>query len=172
MPWATSTRSWRSRDSHHAAVHSLGSSTVDNTSVTGSRITAHVKGLNIAATLWADSSNRLVQASVRATTHRSLGISAVVNFSGYGAPVTITVPPSSQVKAIPLSVVTTVLGGLLHHAHVARHGARGLTCLATGRRPADAQTRLTLQASPSKPAGPSTRLEFGRRVLSNAGVEE
>jgi len=110
--------------SHHAAVHSLGSSMVDDTSVTGSRITARVKGLNIAATLWADSSNRLVQATVRATTHRSLGISAVVNFSGYGAPVTISVPPSSQVKAIPLSVVTTVLGGLLHHAHVARHGAK------------------------------------------------
>ena len=109
--------------SHHAKVHSLGSSTVDNTSVTGSRITAHVKGLNVAATLWADSSNRLVQASVSAKTHRSVGISAIVNLSGYGAPVTITVPPSSQVKAIPLSVVTSVLGGLLQHAHVARHGA-------------------------------------------------
>lgn len=103
--------------SHHASVHSLGSSMVDGTSVTGSRVSAHLKGLNLAATLWANSSDQLVQATVHAG-HRSLGISAVVNFTGYDTPVTITVPSSSEVRAIPLSVVTSVLGGLLSHAHL------------------------------------------------------
>ena len=37
--------------SHHASVQSLGSSIVDSTSVTGSRVTAHVKGLKIEAVL-------------------------------------------------------------------------------------------------------------------------
>jgi hypothetical protein len=108
--------------SHHASVHSLGSSVVDSTSVTGSRVNAHVKRLNIVATLWADASDRLVQASVAATTHRGLGISAVVNFTGCDAPVTITTPPPSQVRAIPLSVVTSVLGGFLPHIKLGKHG--------------------------------------------------
>jgi hypothetical protein len=103
--------------SHHASVHALGSSIVDATSVTGSRVTAHVKRLNIVATLWANSSDQLVQATVSGAIgagHR-VGISAVVNFTGYDAPVTVTVPSPSQVRAIPLSVVTSVLGGLLHY---------------------------------------------------------
>ena len=104
--------------SHHASVHSLGSSNVDGTSVTGSRVAAHLKGLDLAATLWANSSDQLVQATVSAR-HGPLGISAVVNFTGYDGPVTMTVPPSSEVRAIPLSVVTSVLGGLLSHAHPA-----------------------------------------------------
>jgi hypothetical protein len=103
--------------SHHASVHSLGSSNVDGTSVTGSRVSAHLQGFTLAATLWANSSDQLVQATVHGG-HRSLGISAVVNFTGYDGPVTITVPPSSEVRAIPLSVVTSVLGGLLSHAHL------------------------------------------------------
>lgn len=116
---------------HHATVQSLESSTVDGTSVTGSRITAQVKRLTIGATLWANASDQLVQASVNGTfgsARHSAGISAVVNFTGYDAPVTITVPPSSQVRAIPLSVVTGVLGGLLHGAHLGVlnhvHGAK------------------------------------------------
>jgi hypothetical protein len=47
-----------------------------------------------------------------------------VNFSNYDAPVTITVPPPSEVKAIPLSVITNVLGGLLDHAHLGKHGTK------------------------------------------------
>jgi hypothetical protein len=107
--------------SHHASVHSLGSSTVNGTSVTGSSVTAHVKGLSLAATLWANSSDQLVQATLNGTgkgARHGLGISAVVNFSDYDAPVTITVPPSSEVRAIPLSVVTSVLGGLLKSSHL------------------------------------------------------
>jgi hypothetical protein len=107
---------------HHASVHTLKPSTVDGTSVTGSRVSAHVKGLNIVATLWANSSDQLVQARVSGAIGAGprIGISAVVNFTGYDAPVTVTVPPSSQVRAIPLSVVTSVLGGLFHGLH---HGA-------------------------------------------------
>ncbi len=103
---------------HHAKVHSLSSSTVDGTSVTGNRITAHVKRAALVATLWANSSGQLVQARMSgglAGGHR-VGISAVVDFTGYDAPVTITVPPSSQVRAIPLSLVTSALGGLFHGA--------------------------------------------------------
>jgi hypothetical protein len=116
--------------SHHASVHSLGSSTVDGTSVTGNSVTAHVKGFGLTATLWANSSDQLVQATVTGTGKgaRHLGVSAVVNFSDYDAPVTITVPPSSEVRAIPLSVVTSVLGGLLHSSHLGGlhhgHGAK------------------------------------------------
>jgi hypothetical protein len=109
--------------SHHASVHALGPSMVDGTSVTGSRVTAHLKAVKIAATLWANSSGQLVQAKLAAG-HRALGISAVVNFSSYDAPVTITVPPPSEVKAIPLSVITTVLGGLLNHAQLGKHGGK------------------------------------------------
>ena len=92
--------------------------------MTGSRVTAHVKRLNLVATLWADSSDRLVQADVGATTRRGLDVSAVVNFTGYDATVTITVPSPSQVKAIPLSVVTSVLGGLFDHVKLGKHGGR------------------------------------------------
>jgi len=104
--------------SHHASVHSLGTSTVDNTSVTGSRVTAHVTGQKISATLWADSSDRLVQAVVGVAGHRGFGISATVDLSAYDAPVTVTAPAPSDVRAIPLSLVTSVLGGLLHNVHL------------------------------------------------------
>ena len=110
---------------HHASVHSLGSSMVDGTSVTGSRVTAHIKGLKIAAIVYANSSDQLVQAKVNAAV-RHVGISAVVDLTGYGDPVTITAPDPSQVRAIPLSVITTVLGGLLHNAHLGGLGTKKL----------------------------------------------
>lgn len=113
--------------SHHAKVKSLGSSIVDGTSVTGSQVTAHGKGLKLSATLWANSSDQLVQAKVNAAAGHHIGISAVVDLTGYDAPVTITVPNSSDVRAIPLSVVTSVLGGLLHNVHLGLglgHGAK------------------------------------------------
>ena len=105
---------------HHAKVTSLGTSMVDGTSVTGSQVSAHLKGVRVSATLWADSSNHLVQAIVGATgtARRGLALAATVDLSGYGNPVTITVPPPSQVKAIPLSLVTSVLGRFLHGAHL------------------------------------------------------
>jgi hypothetical protein len=105
---------------NHGHVTSRGSSIVDATAVTGDAIRARLHGLRLAATLWADSSGRLVQAIVSAqgSGHRGLGISLTVNLSDYGAPVTITVPPPSQVKPIPLSVVTQVLGSLLPKAHL------------------------------------------------------
>ncbi len=109
--------------SHHASVHALGSSTVDGTSVTGSRVNARLKSVKISAILWANSSGQLVQAKLAAA-HGRLRISAVVNLSNYDAPVTITVPPPSEVKAIPLSVITTVLGGVLNQAHLAKHGGK------------------------------------------------
>jgi hypothetical protein len=111
---------------HHATVTALAPSTVDGTSVTGSQITAHLKGLHISATLWADSSDRLVQAVVNAGKGASAsgsGLSATVNLSGYDAPATITAPLPSQVRSIPLSVVTGVLGPLLHPAHLHFGGA-------------------------------------------------
>jgi hypothetical protein len=63
--------------------------------VTGNTITARMRGLRLKATPWVDTSDRLVQAVVRAqgAGHGGLDISATVDVSDYGAPVTITVPP-------------------------------------------------------------------------------
>lgn len=111
--------------SHHAKVTSLGSSMVDGTSATGSQVSARVKGLKLSAILWANSSDQLVQAKVNAAVGAGhhIGISAVVDLTGYGGPVTVTVPNPSDVRAVPLSVVTSVLGGLLHNVHLG-HGAK------------------------------------------------
>jgi hypothetical protein len=108
---------------HHAKVTSIGSSTVDGTSVTGSQISARLMGVRIGATLWADASNRLVKASVTTAKgggHRGLGLSATVDLSGYGVPVTITVPPASQVRAVPYTLVAQILGQFLQGLHLPR----------------------------------------------------
>jgi hypothetical protein len=106
---------------HHAKVTSLGSSTVDATSVTGNRIMARVTGLKVGATVWADAAGRLVQASVTAGKgggQRGLSLSATVDLSGYGDPVTITVPPPSQVRAVPYTLVAQFLGQFLKGLHL------------------------------------------------------
>lgn len=68
----------------------------------------------VTATLWSDSSGRLVRATVATAggngPHGGLGITATVNFFGYGSPVTITVPPPSEVKSIPLSMIEAIFG--------------------------------------------------------------
>jgi hypothetical protein len=102
---------------HHAKVTSLGSSTVDSTAVTGDQISARYDGVRIGARLWTATSGDLVQAVV-GIGQGAHGALATVNLSGYGAPVTITVPSPSLVKAIPLSLVESVLGGLLSKAHL------------------------------------------------------
>jgi hypothetical protein len=100
-------------------VTSLGTSTVDGVTATGHKIAttvAHGKAA-VTADLWADSSDRLVQAdaqvAVTAKKHHA-DITASLDLSKYGAPVTITAPPSSQVKVIPLSTVESFLGKDLH----------------------------------------------------------
>jgi hypothetical protein len=109
---------------HHATVTSLGTATVDGVTATGHKIVATLSQgrlHNLTASLWADGSDRLVQADLTGSTSTpagSVGLSAVVNFTGYGAPVTIAVPPASQVKAIPLSTVEMLLG----HGHGHGHG--------------------------------------------------
>jgi hypothetical protein len=105
--------------SHHATVTSLGSSTVDGVAATGHKIVttlAHGKAA-VTADLWADSSDRLVQADAKVavtTKKHHADISASLDLSKYGAPVTIAAPPSSQVKVIPLSTVESFLGQDLH----------------------------------------------------------
>jgi hypothetical protein len=110
--------------SHHATVTPLGTATVDGVHTTGDKIVATVskkgKSHTVTATVWADSSDRLVKGTVATsgTTKKGVvGLSAAVDFSGYGSPVTITVPPPSQVKPIPWSLITSFLG----HGH---HGFR------------------------------------------------
>jgi hypothetical protein len=105
--------------SHHARVTSLGTSTVDGVAATGHKIVttvAHGKAA-VTADLWADSADRLVQAdaqvAVTAKKHHA-DITASLDLSRYGAPVTITAPPSSQVKVIPLPTVESFLGKDLH----------------------------------------------------------
>ena len=123
--------------SHHATVTSLGSSVVDTVPVTGSQIAATLgrHGATISATLWANSSDQLVQADVTAsasTKKHQLGVTASLDLSGYGDPVTIAVPPSAQVKAIPFATVESLIGSLLptgghggHHGHHPKHGKHG-----------------------------------------------
>jgi hypothetical protein len=105
--------------SHHATVTSLGTSTVDGVTATGHKIVttvAHGKA-GVSADLWADSSDRLVQADAQVTVttkKHHADITAALNLGHYGAPVTITAPPPSQVKVIALSTVESFLGKDLH----------------------------------------------------------
>lgn len=111
---------------HHATVSSLGTATVDGVQATGTKLVVvaphHAGSRSITATLWADSSDRLVQGTVSSSANGAgaagdagLGLSATGNFSGYGSPVTIAVPPPSQTKSIPFSVIQGLLGKLGHH---------------------------------------------------------
>jgi len=107
--------------SKHAKVVSLGSSIVDATPVTGDRITGRIDGFGLNATVWANSAGQLVEATIgvaHGASANGLAISATVDLSGYGAPVTITVPPPSQVTAVPLSVVEQFLGGIFSKVHL------------------------------------------------------
>jgi hypothetical protein len=106
---------------HHATVTSLGTSTVNQTQATGSQIAASKttkKGttVTLTGTVWADSSDRLVQGNVSVSgtgAKGTAGVTATVDLSGYGTPVTITVPPSSEVKPVPYSAVAKVFGTFL-----------------------------------------------------------
>jgi hypothetical protein len=102
---------------HHATVTSLGSANVDGVPATGHKIVATLSpkgGVHtVTASLWSGASDRLLQADLTTSTTTPVGpvgISAVVDLTGYGAPVTISVPPPSQVKAVPLSMVEMLLG--------------------------------------------------------------
>jgi len=118
---------------HHAQVMSLGSSTVNGTTATGNVVTVHLKGIGLSAQLWADSSGQLVQASITAG-HGAVGATATVDFSGYDAPVTITVPSSSEVASVPLSTVEQFLGPTLAKLHLSKLHlqALGLSALDLG----------------------------------------
>jgi hypothetical protein len=113
---------------HHATVSPLGTAKVDGVQAAGTKMafSAGRRGGNrtIAATVWADSSDRLVQGTVSsAGGHAGLGLSAIVNVSGYGSPVTITVPPPSQTTSIPFSVIESLLGRFVHHSGKHASGA-------------------------------------------------
>jgi hypothetical protein len=110
--------------SKHAKVKGLGPSTVDGQSVTGDQITGAIKGVHIGVDLFTGSSGDLVRAQA-SIGKGSLGAKAQIDFSGDNSPVSITVPPSSEVKAIPLSLVERVLGSFAHKAghHKAAHKA-------------------------------------------------
>jgi hypothetical protein len=109
---------------HHATVTSLGTATVDGVDATGTKFVATLShrggGRTLTASVWADSSGQLVQANVAlpaGTSKGSLGVTATANFTGDDGPVTITVPPSSEVKAIPYSTLARLLRKGGHRAH-------------------------------------------------------
>jgi hypothetical protein len=109
---------------HHATVTSLGTAMVDGVDATGTKFVATLShrggGRTLTASVWADSSGQLVQANVSVpagATKGSLGVTATANFTGDNAPVTITVPPSSEVKAIPYSTVASLLRKGRHRTH-------------------------------------------------------
>ncbi len=103
--------------SHNATVTPLKSAIVNGVPSTGTQIVAKLShnggSSTVTATLWADSSDRLVQATVAASgalKARTVGVSGTVNFTDYGDPVTITAPPASEVRAIPISTMEAFLG--------------------------------------------------------------
>jgi hypothetical protein len=109
---------------HHATATSLGTAMVDGVDATGTKFVATLShragGRTLTASVWADSSDQLVQANVSipsGATKGSLGVTATANFTGDNAPVTITVPPSSEVKVIPYSTVARLLRRGGHRAH-------------------------------------------------------
>ncbi len=111
-------------EARHAEVTSLGGNIVDGVKVEGTKIiaTRSHSGMTrtLTTTLWADSSDHLVQATVSAsgaTKKGPLGLTATVDAAGYGSPVTVTVPAPSKVKAIPFSTIAMFFGKVLHHHH-------------------------------------------------------
>ena len=101
---------------HGATVTALPSGVVDGVPTTGDKIAASfpVKGTTrtVTAEVFADASDRLVQGDVSTS-----GVTARVDLSGYGSPVTITVPPASEVTSVPLSLVESFLGASAHSGH-------------------------------------------------------
>ncbi len=109
---------------HHATVTPLTTTIVNGVSATGDKVVASLRhGSTLTASVWADASNRLVQAQVTASVGAKgrVGVAATVNVGGYGAPVTISAPPASQVTAVPLSTVASVIGKYLPHAGHGHH---------------------------------------------------
>jgi hypothetical protein len=109
---------------HHATATSLGTAMVDGVDATGTKFVATLShkggGRTLTASVWADSSDQLVQANVSipsGATKGSLGVTATANFTGDNAPVTITVPPSSEVRMIPYSTVARLLQKGGHRTH-------------------------------------------------------
>jgi hypothetical protein len=105
---------------------------VDGVQATGTKIvTTNSKKPNskkhgtrtLTAEVWAGPSGRLVQGTVSASgvgSKGSVGVRATLNLTGYGVPVTITVPAPSQVKTIPLSTIEMLLGD--HRGSHVGHG--------------------------------------------------
>lgn len=125
---------------HGATVTPLGTAVVDGVTATGTQITATVSGLTAArdtapapahragvrkiakalaqvvkqtslsggltVDLWADAADHLVRLTATAG-----GVSVQADLSGYGTPVSVTVPPPSATRPVPASVVAGVLGG-------------------------------------------------------------
>jgi hypothetical protein len=114
----------RFAQAHHATATSLGTAVVDGVDATGTKFVATLShrggGRAVTASVWADATDQLVQANVSipaGATKASPGVTVTVNFTGDNAPVTITVPPSSQVKAIPYATVASLLRKGGHRTH-------------------------------------------------------
>jgi hypothetical protein len=98
----------------------LPTSTIDGVAATGNQIVVTHKRVTITASLWANASDQLIQANVTAsgaTKTKTIGVSAMVDLSGDGDPVTISAPPASQVKAVPFWTVASFIGMAFHHGH-------------------------------------------------------
>jgi hypothetical protein len=91
--WAKKSRALKKFDH---AVHKLPADFVPTTTTRTGRVVVD---------LWANGSNQLVQASARITLRRAVTADFQIDFTGYGSPVSITVPSSSETLAVPLSLV-------------------------------------------------------------------
>jgi hypothetical protein len=99
--------------SHHATVKPLPPSNVDNTAVTGNSITVGSGSIALEATLWANSSDQLVQGILNVGMGSGPSLSARIDLSGYDAPVSIAAPPSSEVTPLPSSLVQPAMAGVI-----------------------------------------------------------
>lgn len=104
--------------SHHGQVHPLGTRTIDGVKATGYQVSAPLGAGTLArqakhrakasgdsgrlsAVLWANAQGQLVRANVHANGARGGHGGAIVDLSGYDAPVAISAPPGSQVLSVP-----------------------------------------------------------------------
>jgi hypothetical protein len=105
----------------HQTPHRLGSRTIQGVVATGSRVlltlpqllklvpelsptmtknVASMADATIPATVWVDRQGRLVEVALAASKGSAAWVTGTVQFSDYGAPAKVTVPPAAAVKPI------------------------------------------------------------------------
>lgn len=135
--------------SHGGTVSSLGSRTINGVSANGYQVqvnvaktleafapiprrvvrrAVHVTGATVSATVWEDSSGRLVQASSSVNSavgakHGLKNVSATLNVGGYGTPVSIVAPPAASTTALSPGALKLIRAFVGSHGNMMHHRA-------------------------------------------------